>query len=70
MARTQTLYHCNSCGHAEKKWLGRCPSCQSWNSFVEELAPRAAASARARGRPQGPRAAARAVPLTEVAGEA
>jgi DNA repair protein RadA/Sms len=28
-------YSCKSCGHNEGKWLGRCPSCGAWNSFVE-----------------------------------
>lgn len=67
--RTQSVYRCNECGHAERKWLGRCPSCQSWNSFVEELVAKASPSGRARGRAQGSRPAARAVPITEVQGQ-
>ena len=31
------LFVCQSCGHQTPKWLGRCPDCGQWNSFVEEL---------------------------------
>jgi DNA repair protein RadA/Sms len=36
MARPKILYQCQSCGYASPKWLGKCPDCGSWNSFVEE----------------------------------
>jgi DNA repair protein RadA/Sms len=29
-------YACQNCGHTSAKWLGRCPGCDSWNSFIEE----------------------------------
>jgi DNA repair protein RadA/Sms len=29
------MYTCQSCGHTEPKWLGRCPECGTWNSFAE-----------------------------------
>lgn len=31
-----TKYVCNECGYDSSKWLGKCPACNSWNSFVEE----------------------------------
>ena len=34
--KTKTQYACQQCGHASPKWIGRCPSCQEWNTFVEE----------------------------------
>jgi DNA repair protein RadA/Sms len=37
MARTKTKFFCTECGHESPKWLGKCPGCQAWNSFVEEL---------------------------------
>ena len=37
MKGTATQYICAQCGRAESKWLGRCPDCGSWNSFVEEV---------------------------------
>ena len=33
----KTLYVCSNCGHAEPKWLGRCPDCGEWSTFVEEV---------------------------------
>lgn len=35
MAKTLTQYVCQSCGHAQGKWTGKCDSCGAWNSFVE-----------------------------------
>ncbi len=32
------IYECQKCGHQERKWLGKCPDCGEWNSFVEERA--------------------------------
>ena len=36
MAKTKTVFVCNSCGYESAKWLGRCPSCNEWSSFYEE----------------------------------
>ncbi len=30
------MYICQNCGYISKKWLGKCPECNSWNSFLEE----------------------------------
>ena len=32
----KSVFFCQSCGHEESKWLGQCPMCKEWNSFVEE----------------------------------
>lgn len=37
MARFQTRYTCQSCGYESPKWLGKCPECDAWDSFVEEV---------------------------------
>ena len=34
--KTKVIFSCQNCGHQSAKWLGRCPDCSSWNSFVEE----------------------------------
>jgi DNA repair protein RadA/Sms len=34
---TRTLFVCSNCGHEEPKWLGRCPDCGEWSTFVEEV---------------------------------
>lgn len=66
MGKSETVYTCSACGHAERKWLGKCPSCSAWNTFVEEVrAAKPSASARGRGTVDG-RPAARAVPVTAV----
>jgi DNA repair protein RadA/Sms len=36
MPRTRTAFVCQECGHQSPRWLGRCPACDGWNSFVEE----------------------------------
>jgi len=37
MSKIKTAYFCQNCGYESAKWLGKCPSCQQWNTFVEEL---------------------------------
>ncbi|MDD5129206.1 MAG: DNA repair protein RadA [Candidatus Omnitrophica bacterium] len=34
--KTKTIFSCASCGYQSPKWLGKCPDCNSWNSFSEE----------------------------------
>lgn len=36
MVKYKTVFSCQNCGYQAPKWLGRCPDCGSWNSFVEE----------------------------------
>jgi len=43
LAKTKSAYFCQSCGYESAKWLGKCPSCNSWNTFVEEIIEKAAA---------------------------
>ncbi len=37
MAKTKTVYYCQNCGYQASKWLGKCPACGEWNTFVEEV---------------------------------
>ena len=37
MSKVKTAYFCQNCGYESAKWLGKCPGCQQWNTFVEEL---------------------------------
>ena len=32
----KSIFFCQNCGHEESKWLGQCPMCKEWNTFVEE----------------------------------
>ena len=36
MAKIKQIFFCQQCGYESAKWMGQCPSCQEWNSFVEE----------------------------------
>src|ERR1041385_760516 len=36
LMKKETIFICQSCGHKAGKWLGKCPECGEWNSFVEE----------------------------------
>ena len=36
MAKSKTVFVCNECGNESTKWLGKCPACNSWNSFFEQ----------------------------------
>lgn len=56
------VFFCTSCGHESGKWIGQCPGCSEWNTFVEQPAPprkKKTAGSPARG--------AVAVPVTEAA---
>src|SRR5215212_8470430 len=37
MSKVKTGFFCQNCGYESAKWLGKCPGCQQWNTFVEEL---------------------------------
>jgi DNA repair protein RadA/Sms len=37
MSKVKSAYFCQNCGHEAPKWLGKCPSCSEWNTFVEEI---------------------------------
>ena len=34
--KVKTVFVCQSCGYESPKWLGKCPGCSKWNTFVEE----------------------------------
>jgi DNA repair protein RadA/Sms len=37
MSKTKTAFFCSNCGQESTKWVGKCPSCNEWNTFVEEI---------------------------------
>ncbi|SNS41881.1 DNA repair protein RadA/Sms [Ekhidna lutea] len=47
MAKTKTVFFCQSCGTESAKWVGKCPSCGEWNTYVEEVVSKSTASAAA-----------------------
>ncbi len=36
VAKAKTIFVCNECGYESAKWMGKCPACNSWNSFFEQ----------------------------------
>ena len=40
MAKIKSAFFCQQCGYETPKWTGKCPSCGTWNSFVEEVVQR------------------------------
>jgi len=51
--KVKTIYVCQECGFHSPKWAGKCPECQQWNSFVEEVvAPSGASNSRQAIAPQ------------------
>ncbi len=37
LAKSRSVFYCQSCGYESAKWLGKCPSCEAWNTFAEEV---------------------------------
>ncbi|WP_315818414.1 hypothetical protein [Paraflavitalea speifideaquila] len=37
MSKVKTAFFCSNCGYESTKWLGKCPSCGTWNTFVQEV---------------------------------
>ncbi len=37
MSKIKTAFFCSNCGYESAKWLGKCPSCEQWNTFIEEV---------------------------------
>src|SRR5690242_20196619 len=59
--KTKTQYACQQCGYSSPKWIGRCPACQEWNTFVEEKVTPTAARA-------PPSWDSSPIPFTEITG--
>jgi DNA repair protein RadA/Sms len=51
--KVRTIYICQSCGYQSSKWLGRCPECEQWSSFVEERTSIRSQRQQGRGDPSG-----------------
>ena len=47
MKKSKTSFFCQHCGYMSPKWLGKCPSCNGWNCFAEELVAQTESGSRA-----------------------
>ncbi len=64
MAKAKTsAFFCQNCGYESSKWMGQCPACREWNTFVEELVDRKALST---SRKIKPATEAKPVPLSAI----
>lgn len=70
MAKTKTVYVCSNCGADSPKWLGKCPNCGEWNTYVEEVVAKETPAAK-RPVPSGlsERGQARVVLLRDITAE-
>ncbi len=66
MAKSSTLFYCQNCGHQSSKWMGKCPACGEWNTFVEEVVNKA--DDKKRGIKKGEKIA-KPVAITEIGSE-
>ena len=64
MAKAKTsAFFCQNCGYESSKWMGQCPACREWNTFVEELVDRKALSTSGKIKPA---TEAKPVPLSAI----
>ena len=54
-----TQFVCQNCGNSSPRWLGKCPECESWNTYVEEQQEKTKKSS-------GARISSDPVPITEI----
>jgi len=67
MAKARTIFFCSNCGASSPKWLGKCPHCNEWNTYQEELIQKETAAEEKRRAWAGSKAeSARAVPLANI----
>ncbi|MCB0396577.1 MAG: DNA repair protein RadA [Flavobacteriales bacterium] len=62
MAKVKTTFFCQQCGNQSAKWLGKCPNCQEWNTYVEEVVEKTKSGETWRDE----KTKAKALPLSEV----
>ena len=69
MAKTKTVYVCSNCGADSPKWIGKCPNCGEWNTYVEEIVSREPVAAKRGGQSGGLSRSMRPVLLRDVTSE-
>ena len=66
MAKKTSAFFCSECGYESTKWMGQCPACRAWNSFVEEPVKKISAAPGRAAEGKGLRRPASATSLREV----
>lgn len=59
-----TVYFCQECGYESSKWMGQCPACREWNTFVEEIVDKKSVSSS--GKIKSEKSTAKPVPLSKI----
>jgi DNA repair protein RadA/Sms len=66
VAKSKTVFYCQQCGHESPKWLGKCPSCNAWNTFAEELVVKEGAPQKNEWRQSSTKAQSKPRTLSEI----
>jgi len=61
MTKAVVKFFCKNCGHVAPKWLGKCPSCEAWNSFTEEVVQKSGSVKQLWGKSNGQRSEAKKI---------
>ena len=61
MTKAVVKFFCKNCGHVAPKWLGKCPSCEAWNSFTEEVVQKSSSVKQLWGKSTGQRSEAKKI---------
>lgn len=64
MSKLRSVFFCQNCGYESGKWLGKCPSCEEWNTFSEEIVNKSSQSSSAWKNTARPKS--KAIPLQEI----
>ena len=65
--QTATVFFCQNCGYESTKWLGQCPGCREWNTFVEETIDKTELKNTGNGAKRDRREASEPCVLSEIA---
>ncbi|MFZ9046037.1 MAG: DNA repair protein RadA [Cyclobacteriaceae bacterium] len=69
MAKQKTSFYCQNCGANSPKWLGKCPSCGEWNTYIEEIVSSSLELVPPWKTEESSQRKKRPVPVNEVTGE-
>lgn len=68
MSKSKVIFVCNNCGTESPKWIGKCPQCNEWNTYTEEIVSKETPqeTQRKSWRPEADKTAPRPIPLADI----
>jgi Rubredoxin metal binding domain len=66
MSKVKSAFFCSNCGYESAKWVGKCPSCQQWNTFIEEIIQKDNTRNSATWKEETPKHSSKIVSLNEI----